>query len=114
MSNGFELDADTAFEYMARTEMIADAVGNTIIHAVVCQHDTAMDGVGSHGGFIAASALDAVEGAQMVNRDAPPDHPCKYVPVALSLSVPTAMAINQAKMQGLGPQLDDEGGKSDA
>lgn len=89
--NGFELNEETALDYMTYG-MTVSGSGDETVFAVVCNHDPLSDGVGSHGGYICLTAREAIDEAKKMNRTSPEGHKCRYVPVSLILTANTIAA----------------------
>jgi hypothetical protein len=96
MSNGFVIDEEELLDRLTNATAIHDSRGQATFYAVVCTND---GGQSSHGGFITSSLPEAMNVAVLSNREAPEGHACKYIPVALGISLETFANVLQG-LQG--------------
>jgi hypothetical protein len=92
MSNGFTLNQEELLDRLTTATAIHDTRGQATFYAVVCTND---EGQSSHGGFITADLPQAMRVALESNEEAPEGHACKYIPVALGISLETFAAVLQ-------------------
>jgi hypothetical protein len=101
MSNGFRVNVDGALDSMAFATARNDERQMHTYYVVACWNE---DG-SSHGGWVVPDAATAIVGAQEVNDRVDPDHTCRYMPLAIgiSLEVQRAYLLETFKARGQEP-----------